>query len=437
MRKYDLIIKAGILISMAENQELVNNVYIMISNGEIKDINNNWEKEIINAREYINAEDCIVMPGLINCHTHLPMTLLRGISDDLPLNKWLFEKIFPWESKHMNPDTVYWGSLLGCAELIRAGTTCIVDGYFFQESTIKALDEAKIRGLIAQGIIDFPSPDIPDPKENINIAKAFLEKWTGYSDLIIPGIFCHSPYTCSEKTLKSAKRLSEQFGIPLQIHLSETLQEVKDIFTKTGKKPVIYLNDIGILDKNLITAHAIHLDDDEIDILAEKEVKIAHVPESNMKLASGIAPISKFIEKGLTIGIGTDGCASNNNLNLLCEIESASKLAKVAIANPACLDSYTALKMVTTWGAKLLGCEDKIGSIEIGKKADLIILDTDKPYMHPLYDPMASVVYSSSGGNVRDVIVNGKIVMRNRKLQTLQLKDILYNIKCITKKLNN
>jgi len=435
MRNYELIIKAGTLISMTKELKPINNVYIMISNGKIEEISDKWERTKISASEYIDAKDAIVMPGLINCHTHLAMTLLRGIADDLPLKKWLFEKIFPWELKNMNPETVYLGALLGCAELIWFGTTCIADGYFFQDSTIKALDKVGLRGLVAQGIIDFPSPDIPDPKENITVARRFLEKWKDYSELITPGIFCHSPYTCSKETLKKAKRLCEEFGVPLQIHLSETTQEVKDIERKTGKKPIHYLSDIGILEKNLIAAHAVHLSEDEIRTAAQKGIKIVHVPESNMKLCSGVAPVDRFIKEGIVVGIGTDGCASNNNLNLFCEIETASKLAKVINKDTKSLDSHTALKMATIWGAKVLGMEDKIGSIEKGKAADIIILDTKPPYMHPMYDPVSSLVHSATGGNIRDVIINGKIVMRNKKILTLDMEDIMDRVRHLCKKL--
>ncbi len=435
MKKYDLIIKAGLLISMAEKQRWVNNVYIMISKGKIKKIAHRWEKDKISAYEYIDATEGIVMPGLINCHTHLAMTLLRGIADDMPLEKWLFEKIFPWEAKNMDPETVYAGALLGCAELIWHGTTCIADGYFFQDSTIKALDKAGLRGLIAQGIIDFPSPDIPEPEENITVAHRFMEKWKGYSELITPGIFCHSPYTCSKDTLKKAKGLSEKFGVPMQIHLSETVQEVKEIKKRTGKRPVHYLNDIGILKEDTIAAHAIHLDANEIRLAAQKGLRIVHVPESNMKLASGVAPVARFIKSGITTGIGTDGCASNNNLNLFCEMDITAKLSKVVNKDPRSLDAYTLLKMATIWGAKVIGMEDKIGTIEEGKAADIIVLDLNAPYMHPLYNPVASLVYSQTGGSVRDVIINGRIIMKDKKILTIDTQEIIDRIRFVCKRL--
>lgn len=435
MKRYDLIIKAGLLVSMTENQKWVNNVYVMISRGEIKKITKDWNRNEVYTSEYIDATEGIVMPGLINCHTHLAMTLLRGIADDMPLRKWLFEKIFPLESRIMNPDSVYIGALLGCAELIWHGTTCIADGYFFPDSTIKALSKAGLRGVVAQGIIDFPSPDVPEPKKNLVVAQHFLQKWKGYSELINPGIFCHSPYTCSEDTLKKAKQMAEKYNTPLQIHLSETIQEVKDIKYKTGKRPVHYLDHIGVLEENTIAAHAIHLDDDEIRLVAEKGVKIVHVPESNMKLTSGIAPLVKFVNNGIAVGIGTDGSASNNNLNLFCEMDIAAKLSKVITKDPKCLDSYTILKMATLWGAEVIGMEDKIGTIEEGKAADMVVLDLNIPYMHPTFDPISSLVYSQQGGSVRDVVINGRIIMKNKKILTLDMEEIIDRVKFLSQRL--
>ena len=431
MKKYDLIIKAGFLLSMTEKQGWVNNCYVMISRGKIEKISPVWERNRISAGEFIDATECIVMPGLINCHTHLAMTLLRGIADDMPLKEWLFEKIFPWESKNMNPETVYAGALLGCVELIMTGTTCIADGYFFQDSTIKALDQAGLRGLVSQGIIDFPSPDVPEPEKNLIFAQDYLERWQEYSELITPAIFCHSPYTCSEETLRKAKRLSEKFDLPLQLHLSETAMEVEEIKKKTGKRPVHYLSDIGVLDERTVAAHAVHLNDDEIRLAAEKGLRIVHVPESNMKLASGIAPIVRFINNGMTVGLGTDGCASNNNLNLFCEMDMAGKLSKMANKDPGCLDSYAILKMATIWGAKVLGMGGKIGTIEEGKAADIIVLDLNHPCMHPVHDPIASLVYSQNGGAVRDVIINGKIVMRDKNILTMDVDEVMDRVRSL------
>jgi 5-methylthioadenosine/S-adenosylhomocysteine deaminase len=270
----DLIIKGGMIVTMVGGQDPIPEGEVFVTNGRITsihalDVKNNAGD--IHA-ETINAKDAIIMPGLINGHTHAAMTLFRGLADDLPLKQWLFEKIFPAEAKFLNPDTVYWGSLLGCLEMIASGTTCFIDGYFFQDETVRAAHDSGLRALIAQGVIDFPAPGVEDP---------------------MPGIFCHSPLTCSEQTLKDAWEISQQFDLPLQIHLSETSDEVNEILKKAGKRPVHYLDELGLINDGLIAAHAVHLDDSEIECLKKNRVKVVHVPESNMKLCSGVARYGK------------------------------------------------------------------------------------------------------------------------------------------------
>jgi len=270
---------------------------------------------------------------------------------------------------------------------------------------------------------------VPDPKKNLDIALAFLERWMHFSDRIIPGIFCHSPLTCSAKTLLKAQEISSQFNFPLQTHLSETLEEVAEIKRKTSMRPVFYLDDLGLLNRNLIAAHAIYLNEEEIDLLAEREVTVAHCPESNMKLGSGIALIAKMLEKGVTVSLGTDGCASNNNLDLFTEMDTASKLAKVADVDPTILDARTVLRMATIGGARAIGLQNRIGAIEVGKKADIIIVDTKSPHMIPMYNPYAQLVYSATGGDVKDVIINGRIVYRDRRFTTLDSEEIMNEVK--------
>jgi 5-methylthioadenosine/S-adenosylhomocysteine deaminase len=368
------------------------------------------------------------MPGLINTHSHIAMTIFRGYADDMPLKQWLFEKIFPAEATHLNPDSVYWGTLLGCLEMIASGTTTVMDGYFLEDYTAKAVHESGLRGLIAQGIIDFPAPGVDDPSKNLQTGREFIEKWQGYSNLITPGLCCHSPVTCSENTLRKAMEISREYSLPMQIHLSETAEEVDEIIKRTGKRPAFYLDELGLLDKGLIAAHSIHLDDEELDLLAAKEVKIVHVPESNMKLASGIARVSDMIQRDITVGIGTDGCASNNNLDMFQEMDSAAKLGKVFTMDPVNMDALTVMKMATCWGAKAMGIETETGSIEKGKKADIIVVDTDRPHMTPVYNPLSSIVYSANGSDVKDVIVNGRILLKDRKFMTLDRDAILEKV---------
>jgi 5-methylthioadenosine/S-adenosylhomocysteine deaminase len=433
-KQADLVIEGGMVITMAEGQAPVLNGRVFIKDGIITDIQSRKGKDEwpgIRA-EVIDAKDAIVMPGLVNAHTHAAMTLFRGLADDLPLKQWLFEKIFPAEAKFLNPDTVYWGSLLGCLEMIASGTTCISDGYFFQDETVRAVHESGLRGLIAQGVIDFPAPGAPDPKKNLKSARGFIERWLGFSALITPGIFCHSPVTCSEETLKGAWEISRSFDLPLQIHLSETSDEVNEVIRNTGERPVFYLDRLGLIDKSLIAAHAIHLDEREISRIFEKGVKIVHVPESNMKLCAGLAPVRDMVNAGLKVGLGTDGCSSNNNLDLFCEMDTAAKLSKVYDLDPVGLDANTVIKMATCWGASVLGLEKEIGTLEIGKRADIIVVDTHQPHLCPVYDALSAIVYSANGADVKDVIVNGKVLMKNRAFTTLDPVEIMEKVKTIS-----
>ncbi len=431
----DLILEGGIVITMVEGQEPILDAKVYIRDGQITDIRKSVEEDpFFNSDiEIINAKEAIIMPGLINTHSHAAMTLFRGFADDLPLKQWLFEMIFPAEAKFLSPDTVYWGALLGCLEMIASGTTCFADGYFFQDETVRAVHKSGLRALIAQGVIDFPAPGVKDANENLRVAREFIERWYGFSYLITPGIFCHSPLTCSDQTLKGASEISQEFDLPLQIHLSETSEEVNEIMRRTGKRTVFYLDELGLINKRLIAAHAVHLDDTEIKCLMEKEVKVVHVPESNMKLCSGVGKIPKMLKMGMTIGLGTDGCSSNNNLDLLCEMDTAAKLAKVFEFDPISLNAKTVLKMATTWGAAILGLEKYIGTIEVGKKADIIVVDLHNPHLCPIYDPLSAIVYSASGADVKDVIVDGKVLMKNRKFKTLDSIEIMEMVNSISK----
>ena len=429
----DIIIEGGILITMVDGEDPINPARVCVKKNRIVDIQVMDETFPSPANaEVIDASDCIIMPGLINSHCHTPMTLFRGSADDLPLREWLYDKIFPMESEHLRPETVYWGSLLGCLEMIASGTTSLMDGYFFEDDTVQAVHKSGLRAHLAQGVIDFPAPGVPDPEENLIKATEFIEKWLGFSDLISPGMFCHSPATCSEKTLRGAMEISRGFSLPLQIHLSETSDEVDEIIKKTGQRPVHFLNNLDILDEGLIAAHAVHLTRDEIELLAEKGVKIVHVPESNMKLSSGVAKIAEMLSLGMKVGLGTDGCASNNDLDLFQEMDTAAKLGKVSTSDPVNMGAATVLKMATSWGGAVLGIEQEVGTIEKGKKADIIVVNLQSPHLVPLYNPFSSLVYSANGADVRDVIVDGQILLRDRIFQTLDPEEIMERVRALT-----
>lgn len=430
----DIVIEGGILLSMADHRPPVSPARILVKGDRIVAIEKCTDASVCpEAKEKIDARHGLIMPGLVNAHCHTAMTLFRGLADDLPLKEWLFEKIFPAEARYLSPETVYWGTLLGCLEMITSGTTTFLDGYFYQDSTFQAAHRAGMRGLIAQGVIDFPAPGVPDPKDNLKVGAEFLKKWSGFSETLIPGLFCHSPATCSGKTMQDAVEMSEKFGVPLQIHLSETSGEVEEIMARTGKRPVPYLEGLGILSDKLIAAHAIHLDDEEMDTLAQRGVKLVHVPQSNMKLASGAARVSQMLKRGITLGLGTDGCASNNNLDLFEEMDTAAKMDKVFTLDPLSMNAETVLRMATIRGAALLGLDKEIGSLEVGKKADIIVIDLQAPHLVPLYNPYSTLVYSANGGDVKDVVVNGKILMKDRRPLTLDPDEIMDRVTAISK----
>ncbi|MFO8090155.1 MAG: amidohydrolase [Desulfatiglandaceae bacterium] len=426
-----VMIRGGMVLTMTGDLKPLENTNIHISGGAISAIGKPPDIPEPADAEIIDAADCIVAPGLVNLHNHLAMTLFRGFSDDLPLRKWLFEKIFPAEAAFLSPETVYWGALLGCLEMISSGTTCFADGYFFPDSTVKAVSDSGMRGLIAQGVIDFPAPGIKNPEENIDVAVSFIEKQDKQANLVTRGLFCHSPITCSAETLKSAAEISRRHRIPIQIHLSETISEREEIETVHRMKPVEYLESIGFLGPDLIAAHAVHVDEEETQRLKENGVKVVHTPESNMKLCSGVAPVQRYIQTGMHVSLGTDGCASNNDLDMFREMDKAAKLSKVTEKDPTSLDARTVMKMATSWGAEALGLEKSIGTLEVGKRADLMVIDTDAPHLCPLYDPYSALVYAARGSDVRDVFIDGVPVLRNRRFTRLDPAEIIERVRML------
>jgi 5-methylthioadenosine/S-adenosylhomocysteine deaminase len=424
----DIKIQNGMVITCNTEGTILDTGTVVINKGKIVAVGvpefmNDWI-----ANETIDARGCIVMPGLVNAHTHLPMSLFRGLADDLPLMTWLNEYIFPAEATHVTPENVKIGALLSCAELLLSGTTTCCDGYFYEDIVAEAIFEIGIRAIAGQGVIDYPAPGVPDPSKNIDTAVAFVEKWAGKTSLITPSIFCHSPYTCSTETLVNASKEAVSRGLLFQIHVAETRSEHDQMMKEHGVSPVKYLENIGVLGPGTLLIHAVWIDEEDSRIIAEKGAGVAHNPESNMKLASGIAPIPELIKRGVPIGLGTDGCASNNNLDLFEEMDSAAKLHKVNSLDPTVLDAATVLNMATAGGAKAIGMGREIGSLETGKQADVILVDMQKPHLVPMYHPISHMVYAAKGSDVRDVIVNGKVLVKGRKLMTIDLEKLLERV---------
>jgi 5-methylthioadenosine/S-adenosylhomocysteine deaminase len=422
MQTYDILIQNGMILTLDPELTVIENGAVAIQGDSIAYVGPD-RIPFLSASKLIDAHGGIVLPGLVNGHTHAAMTLFRGLADDLPLMEWLSGYIFPAESR-MDKDFVRTGSLLACAEMILSGTTTFCDMYLFEDEVAKAARQSGMRSLVGEVLYDFPSPNYGPIEKGFAYTEHLIEKWKT-DPLVSIAVEAHALYTCSPDLLKTAHAVSRRHGVPLVIHVAETLSELAEIQAKYGKKPFEHLESLGILGPHIIADHCVHLDDSEIDRMVRHRVNVITNPESNMKLASGSAPVCRMIAAGIPVGLGTDGCASNNNLDMLLEMDTAAKLQKIAAMDPTALDAVTVLKMATIEGAKALGFGDITGSLEPGKKADIIIVDTRKPHLTPLYNPYSHLVYAAGGADVSHSIINGRLVMENRKLLTLDLEDIL------------
>jgi 5-methylthioadenosine/S-adenosylhomocysteine deaminase len=436
--RYDVIVHNGMIVTVNPDFEIFRSGFVCVKDGRIERIEHQVSKTpIADARVVIDAQGGIVLPGLVNTHTHLPMTLFRGLADDLSLMDWLNHHIFPAEAKHINPDSVSAGTLLGCAEMLLSGTTTCCDGYFHENSVAEAVERTGMRAVLAQGVIDFPAPGVPDPADNVEYAAAYTASWMHRNPRIRPSVFCHSPYTCSADTLKRAKTAANEKGVLFQIHVAETRTERDQILKEHGLSPVQYLDRLGILDPDTLLVHAVWVDAADIETIAHRGAKVSHTPGSNMKLAAGVAPVPAFIKAGVCTGIGTDGSASNNNLDLFQEMNLTAKVHKVHTLDPTVADARTVLEMATINGACAIGLGADIGSLETGKSADIIVVNTRQPHLMPLYSPVSHLVYCASGADVRDVIVSGQVVVRNRNLLTLDLEGIFDRVAAIAREISN
>ncbi|BBO69234.1 N-ethylammeline chlorohydrolase [Desulfosarcina alkanivorans] len=435
---FDVVIHNGTLVTVDRHMRVIENGWIGIEADVIRAVESGRPgTPPPGAGLTIDAAGGIVMPGLVNTHTHLPMSLFRGLADDLPLEEWLDDHIFPAEARFIRPDTVHWGTLLSCAELLLSGTTCCCGGYFHEDAVARAVAETGMRAVLAQGVIDFPAPGVPDPAQNIVHARVYAHKWKGGNPLITPSIFCHSPYTCSDDTLKAAKAEAEASGLLYQVHVAETRFERDQSLKERGMTPVARLDRLGLIDRRTLMAHCVWVDDADIDIIARRNGAVSHCPESNMKLASGSAPVAGMLKAGIRVSLGTDGCASNNNLDLFGEMDTAAKLHKLTTGNPTTLGAGSALSMATIDGARAIGLADRIGSLEIGKQADVIILEARAPHLTPLYHPESHIVYAACGADVRHVLVAGRQVVKNRRMLTLNVPEIMDRVNAIAREIRS
>lgn len=416
----DTLLKNGYVLTMNGEREVIEGGDIFIEGKKITEVGRDLSED---ADKIIDAKGKAILPGLVNAHTHLSMVLFRGIGDDLDLQTWLQEKIWPVEDK-LEGKNVYDGALLGCLEMIKSGTTCFADQYFFMEEVAKAVEKSGVRGNLSYGIIENGNSERRE--KELEIAENLVKNYEGEAGGRIKTMFGpHSSYTCSPECLKKVRKLADKHGVGIQIHLSENEKEIETVVDMHGMRPPKLLDSIGFLASDVVAAHCTRLNDEEIDLIRKNEVKPVHNPISNMKLGSGIAPVPEMLSKGIPVSLGTDGAASNNSLDMLEEIKFAALLGKANKRDPTVIPAEKALEMATINGAKALGRGGEIGSLEPGKKADLILIDLNKPHLTPVYDVESHLVYSSNGADVDTVMVDGNILMRNREVLSLKEKEIL------------
>jgi 5-methylthioadenosine/S-adenosylhomocysteine deaminase len=417
MESNSILVKNALILDSYKSEKSS----VLIENDKISEISHDLVSQ--DAHRVIDGEGKLLMPGMVNTHTHLSMTLLRGLADDLPLDIWLNEHVWPMEA-HLNGDYCYAGALLACVEMIKSGTTTFNDMYFFMDDVGRAVNETGLRGVLSHGMIDLG--DEEKRKAEFKETRRIIEKCHGSAEGRITVAFGpHSPYTCSRELLEGVREEADKSGNRIHIHVGETEYEVQQVMEAHGKRPFEYLDEIGFLGADVLAAHSVHLSSEEIEIVRKKGVKLSHNPASNMKLASGVSPVDKMLKKGICVSLGTDGAASNNNLDLLEEMKLAALLQKVHNMDPTYLNAENTFEMATINGANALGMNKEIGSIEVGKKADLVLLDIKAPHLTPFRHPMSHIVYSARGSDVHTTICNGKILMENKKLTVVPEAQVI------------
>ncbi|MDP2157643.1 MAG: amidohydrolase [Nitrospirota bacterium] len=425
MKSVDLIVKADYVLTMNQDLAVIEGGAIAIKDSKIAAVDTAAQiTQNYSASKIIKGEGKVAFPGLVNTHTHAAMVYFRGLADDLPLKVWLEEHIWPAEAKWLSPEFVGDAVELACLEMLKAGITTYTDMYFFGDAVAQSTRKIGMRAVVGSGIVDFPTATGSNADDYLAHAEQFIKKWKG-DELIVPSIADHSAYACSPETLKKSKALADRHDVLLQIHLSETEWEVNEILSRYGRRPVAHLDALGLLDERLITAHCVWLEPDEITMLAKSKTSVSHCIESNLKLASGIAPVVKMLNAGVRVSFGTDGAASNNDLSILSEMSTAAKVHKALSGDPTALSAKQALLMGTRHGAEAIGLGSLCGSLEKGKSADIALADLNRPHLIPLYDIYSHIVYSMNAADIDTVLVNGKIVLEGRKLVTADEAEIM------------
>ena len=426
MEKVDIIVRADYLITMEGDLSVINDGAVAVTGSNIKDVGTFSDiSGKYTSEKIIEGKDKVVFPGLINTHTHAAMVYFRGLADDLPLQEWLEKHIWPNEMKWLSSELVDDAVELACLEMLKAGVTTYADMYFYEDTAAGKVEKIGMRGVLGSGVIDFPWKDIAQSADDyFRHAEDLINNWKD-SELITPCVAPHATFTCGPDNYKRAKEMADKHNVPLHTHLAETQFEVAECKKRYGKTPVEYLDDIGFLSERLFAAHCVWLTDREIEILAEKKTGVSHCIESNLKLASGIAPLPKLLNAGVKVAFGTDGAASNNDLNILGEMSTAAKVHKAVSMDATVVDSKTTLLMATKNGAEILGLGEKTGSIKPGKKADLVIADLAQPHLTPIYDIYSHITYCMRPSDVETVMVNGKIVIDKGQPATLDEAEVI------------
>jgi len=428
-----ILIKADYILTMNDKDEVLENSAVLIEDDKIIKIDKieNFDNE---SYDYlIDDRPNILLPGFINTHTHIAMVGFRGFADDKDLMDWLNNYIWPAENRAVDKEFIKLSVEIAICEMIRTGTTCYNDMYFFQDITAEISREIGIRAFLGEGLIDFPTPSFKNPEDGIKIVESFIKNYLN-DEYIYPTLCLHAPYSCSKNLILKGFEIAKKYNIPIHMHVAETKAEVEIIKNKYNLTPVRYLNSLGIFEHKFISAHSVYLDDEEIEIYKNYNVGVAHDPQSNMKLSSGIAPIVKMLNKNINVGLATDGTASNNNLDMIDEMRSCALIHKVNLMDPKVMSAKEVLKMATIGSAKVLGIDNKVGSIELNKKADLITISLDNFHLIPNYDPYSIIVYSACGLDVSSVIINGKVLMEKKEIKFTDFEKLKYNAKRLKEK---
>jgi len=437
----DVILRGGTVLTMDSSRQVISPGSVVIRDKCIAAVGPVGEIDAAyTASTVVDCTDHLIMPGLVNAHTHMPMSLLRGLADDLRLDVWLYGYILPVEREFVSPEFCFLGSLLSCAEMLRGGVTCFADMYYHEEEVAWAAVQAGMRGICGETVMKLPTPDAPSYEDSLAYCADFLEHWRGH-ELIVAAPAPHSLYMCNADIFKETTALARHYDVPQLVHVSETADEAENWVASTSMSPTRWLEERGVLESKVVAAHCVHVNDEEMHLMARHNVGVAHNPTSNLKLASGIAPVAEMLKIGLNVGVGTDGCASNNDLDLFEEMRLAALLPKGVTRNPLVVPAVEAAAIATIYGARALHLDQLIGSLEAGKRADVIVLRTDRLYSRPHFDTTglniySRLVYTAKSCDVRDVFVNGRAVVRDRVLLTVDERKIMEQADQLAERIN-